>query len=190
MSLCPCNTTLQSYSCCLKPKSLQSTSSASTPTHHPKYVNCMYFNCPKNICQNSRCFRVQTLVAIFFPVDRCNRPLHIKQFFQPSLVVFLYIKKNIWKKNIDIKFQFLQLFPRYILFSVHVLPESSELPLKINFDLPYKGGRKRKKIVGAGRERENHVLQLLFLSILCVIYRNSTINAGVLSVLNLHFGLD
>lgn len=41
---------------------------------------------------------------------------------------------------------------------MHVLPEKSELPLKINFDLPYKGGRKRKKVVGAGRERENHEL--------------------------------
>lgn len=39
-----------------------------------------------------------------------------------------------------------------------ILCAESELPLKINFDLPYKGGRKRKKVVGAGRERENHEL--------------------------------
>lgn len=42
---------------------------------------------------------------------------------------------------------------------MHVLPEKSELLLKINFDLPYKGGRKRKKVVGGReRERENHEL--------------------------------
>lgn len=37
---------------------------SSTVTHHPKYVNCLSFKCPRNICYSSRCLGGQTAAAL------------------------------------------------------------------------------------------------------------------------------
>lgn len=46
------------------PESHQCRLFSSTVTHHPKYVNCLSFKCPRNICCSSRCPGGQTAAAL------------------------------------------------------------------------------------------------------------------------------